>query len=93
MARRYLTFSEAQFALRRGRSVEVFLGECGEPGTEAIRYIVIDQEDDQIVARRYDHAIPPGSETYHIYSFGSLDRILQTVTSMRRSLSPLSMSV
>jgi hypothetical protein len=71
--RRYLTLSEAKSALNRGKQIEQFLGGYLADGEAAIRYAVIRQEDERIVATIYECLEPPHPDFYDVVEFRDVE--------------------
>lgn len=77
MARRYLSVTEAAGALRRGKSVECFLGRCGRNGEPGIRWLSIYPEGEGAVIRIYESADVGSADFLDVYSFGPLNGELE----------------
>lgn len=77
MNRRYLYKDEVAAALRRGKTVECFLGRCERAGTLGVGHISIDITDDMIVARLFETEDMGSPAFLDIYEFGALNRALQ----------------
>jgi len=67
--RRYLTLSEAQLALDRGKQIEQFLGGHLVDGDPAIRYAVIRPDDNRIAATIYECFESPHPDFYDVGEF------------------------
>jgi hypothetical protein len=70
---RHLTEREAIDALRRGRSVEQFLGRAGGTGTAGIRYVVITSAREAYEVRQYLAQDIGGEDFLDIGEFPPLD--------------------
>ena len=77
MSRRYLSPSEAAGALRRGKSVECFLGKCARDGQSGIRWLSISREQESQVIRLYETADLGDSNFVDVYEFGPLNGELE----------------
>jgi len=71
--RRYLRFSEAQFALNRGKQIEQFLGGYLADGEPAIRYAVVRPDDERIVATVYECFETPHPDFYDVEEFRNVE--------------------
>jgi len=71
--RRYLTLSEAQLALNRGKKIEQFLGGYLADGEPAIRYAIIRQDDERIVANIYEKFETPHPNFYDVGEFRDVE--------------------
>ena len=77
MPRRYLSFTEAHAAFRRGKAVEVFLGGFLLSGSHGIRWVQIRGLPNGCELHLYETA-DLGSEDYtDVYEFGPLDPELE----------------
>jgi hypothetical protein len=71
MSRRYLTLKEAEAVIRRGKTVEVFLGGFEQNSQNCIRWAVFNSSSDGFEGSLWE-AIDQGSEDYlDIYTFDS----------------------
>ncbi len=71
MARRYLTIDEANAALSRGKSVEVFVGGFIFDGVDYIRWASFSKSGDAVTGSLWE-SLDQGSEDYlDIYTFDS----------------------
>ena len=71
MSRRYLTVEEASAVLRRGKSVEIFLGGFALEGKGCIRWATFSSSAESVIGSLYE-AIDQGSEDYvDLYTFDS----------------------
>jgi hypothetical protein len=71
MARRYLTAQEAESALRRGKSVEIFVGGFDIEGEKCIRWASFTASGDEVTGSLWE-AFDQGSEDYiDLYTFDS----------------------
>lgn len=73
MTRRYLLKDEVGAALRRGRSVECFLGACGSAGKPGVRLLSMDLADGVFVARLFEMQDLGGPAFLDLYEFAPLD--------------------
>lgn len=73
MTRRYLTHAEAGEALRRGRSVEAFLGGFRHESGPAIRWVWLKREGERIRGEVRESPDPGSIDHLDLYGFGSLD--------------------
>jgi hypothetical protein len=85
MTRRYLTTQEADSALRRGKSVEIFLGGFEFKGDRYIRWASFTVSGDVVTGNMWE-ALDQGSEDYvDVYTFespsGEYDEPVKVVTS------------
>lgn len=85
MTRRYLTIQEADSALRRGKSVEIFLGGYEFKGEKCIRWASFAVSGDVVIGSLWE-ALDQGSEEYvDVYTFespsGEYDEPVKIVTS------------
>lgn len=72
MSRRYLTVEEASATLRRGKSVEIFLGGFDHEGKGCIRWATFSSSVKSVAGNLWE-AIDQGSEDYvDLYTFNSL---------------------
>jgi len=71
--RRYLTLSEAQVALNRGKQIEQFLGGYLADGDPAIRYAVVRSDDEKIIATIYERFETPHPDFYDVGEFRDVD--------------------
>jgi hypothetical protein len=71
--RRYLESNEIDLALRRGRSVECFLGPCIRDGRNGIRWLTIRKHGDLTKVSLYESEDAGSSDFIDLYEFGSLD--------------------
>jgi hypothetical protein len=69
--RRYLTISEGEAALRRGKAVECFLGACDRSGIRGFRWLSIRQDSEAILASVYETA--PAGDMLDVYELPPLD--------------------
>jgi len=76
MARRYLLRNEVEGALRRGKTVESFLGGFKDAGGPGIRHISINMNGTAITARFYETADIGDPAFLDIYEFGPLNSSL-----------------
>jgi hypothetical protein len=70
--RRYLTRSECEAALNRGRQIEQFLGGYLEGCDPAIRYAVVRRENERLVATVYEHYEPSDANFFDVGEFRSV---------------------
>ncbi len=71
MARRYLTINEANSVLRRGKSVEVFVGGFSLEGVDYIRWASFSMSGNAVTGLLWE-SLDQGSDDYlDIYSFDS----------------------
>lgn len=73
MSRRYLTPSEAESALRRGKSVECFIGPFERNGEKGVRWLSIRNSQGGVSALIYESADIGNEDFLDIYAFGPLD--------------------
>jgi hypothetical protein len=77
MSRRYLSQSEVQNALNRGKSVECFLGYCSRGGRDGVRWLSLSSNKNTIKICLFETA-DLGSEDYlDLYEFGPLNEELE----------------
>lgn len=72
MARRYLLRNEVEGALRRGKTVECFLGGFEDAGRPGMRHISLDMDGAAVIARLYESADLGDPALLDIYEFGPL---------------------
>jgi hypothetical protein len=73
MSRRYLSISEAESALKRGKSVELFLGGFDSYSTACIRWASFSNTEQGVSGHVWE-SVDEGSEDYFdIYSFSLLN--------------------
>jgi hypothetical protein len=77
MSRRYLLTDEVDAALRRGKTVEAFLGSCNRAGERGIRRLAIASRGASIETRIYETADYGGPDSLDLYAFGPLDPDLE----------------
>ena len=70
--RRFLTLSEAESALNRGKQIEQFLGGYLAYGDPAIRYAVIRIDKDKFTATVYERFEPSQAGFYDVGEFASV---------------------
>jgi hypothetical protein len=73
MPRRYLSDTEIDQRLRRGRSVEAFLGGGLVEGQRTIRWIVLRYDSDHVRGELWEALDPRDPEWLDVYSFGTPD--------------------
>lgn len=73
MSRRYLSLSEAEYALNQGKSLECFLGTCTRNATTGIRWFSVSRRDEEIHLSVFESADLGRSEFLDLYEFGPLD--------------------
>ncbi len=77
MTRRYLTNTEAKANLNRGKSIECFLGGCGNDNQLGIEWFSISKVKDGYLAQIYQTADLGSDEYIDVYSFGPLNEDLE----------------
>lgn len=77
MSRRYLSQSEVEGALKRGKSVECFLGYCSRDDRDGIRWLSLRYDGGSIKLFLFESADLGGEEFLDIYSFGPLNEDLE----------------
>ncbi|MBP1153099.1 hypothetical protein JOD69_004971 [Methylocaldum sp. RMAD-M] len=77
MARRYLTQSEAESALSRGKATECFLGACVRDGKPGIRWLSARVSNEGFTVSVYESANIRSAEFTDVYEFGPLDPELE----------------
>lgn len=77
MSRRYLSHSEAQSALNRGKAIEAFLGGCFQHGVPGIRWVQIRASSKSYELRVYESADPQDPGFLDVYEFGPLNPDLE----------------
>ncbi len=77
MPRRYLSHSEAQAALTRGKAIEAFLGGCAQQDVPGIRWLQIRLRSGSYDLRVYESADPQNPEFLDVYEFGPLNPELE----------------
>lgn len=77
MTRRYLLKDEAAAALRRGKTVECFLGRCERAGMRGVGHLSIDMTDEMVVARLFETEDIGSPAFLDLYEFGALNRALE----------------
>jgi hypothetical protein len=76
MGRRYLSRLQVESALRRGKTVECFLGPCTRGGVAGIRHASVASIDGKVELHLFESA-DRGSVTHlDLYEFGPLDASL-----------------
>jgi hypothetical protein len=71
MSRRYLTKSEADSALRRGKTIELFVGGCEVENQKCVRWASFNLSGSAVKGSLWE-AVDQGSEDYlDIYTFDS----------------------
>jgi hypothetical protein len=73
MSRRYLTSSEAEAAMNRGRSVECFLGSCQRESKPGIKWFSVRASGNGIKVSVYETADLGNEDFIDIYGFGPLN--------------------
>ena len=73
MSRRYLSVSEAQNALSRGKSIEAFIGSCCRDNSKGIKWASIRYRNDTFITSIYETADLGDEDYLDIYSFGPLN--------------------
>ena len=94
MPRRYLSYTEIDQRLRRGRAVEAFIGGGLVEGQRTIRWIVLQYHSDRVLGELWEAQDPRDSEWLDVYSFGTPDGddeplILYQFDSLRDGLAEL----
>jgi len=77
MNRRYLTLSEAESALNRGKSIECFLGACTRDGKPGIKWISASKNGNGINVSVFETADLGNEEFLDVYEFGPLNPELE----------------
>ncbi|WP_395005389.1 hypothetical protein [Undibacterium sp.] len=77
MPRRYLTLSEANATLNRGKSIECFIGACEKDGTPGVRWISISDRNKGICVAVFESADIGNESFLDVYAFGPLDSELE----------------
>lgn len=75
--RRYLSLAEAQATLRRGKSVECFLGRCERDGQSGIRWLSFRGNPNSVRVSVFETADLGGEGMLDLYEFGPLDSSLE----------------
>jgi hypothetical protein len=70
---RYLTMSDAQSALNRGKQIEQFLGGYSAGGDPAIQYVVFRIEDEKTVVTIYECFETSHANFYDVGEFQTVD--------------------
>lgn len=73
MGRRYLSRNEVESALRRGKTVECFLGPCARGGVAGIRHASVALINGRVELSLFETADRGSAEFLDLYEFGSLD--------------------
>jgi len=76
MTRRYLSNTEAKTNLNRGKSVECFIGGCGNDNQGGIEWFSISKVKEGYLASIYQTADLGSDEYFDVYSFGPLNENL-----------------
>jgi len=76
MTRRYLSNTEAKTNLNRGKSVECFIGGCGNDNQRGIEWFSISKVKEGYLASIYQTADLGSDEYFDVYSFGPLNENL-----------------
>jgi hypothetical protein len=77
MERRYLDLSEVRSALRRGKSVECFLGACSRNEVPGIRWLLFRSRSNGVEVSLFETADLGSEELLDLYEFGPLDPSLE----------------
>lgn len=77
MTRRYLLRHEVDAALRRGKSVECFLGSCESVGKLGVRHLSIDVADGAVIARLFETQDLGSPDFLDLYEFGPINGALE----------------
>jgi hypothetical protein len=77
MSRRYLTSSEAEAAMNRGKSVECFLGTCQRNSNPGIKWFCAREVGNGIKVSVYETADLGSAEFIDVYEFGPLNPDLE----------------
>jgi hypothetical protein len=73
VVRRYLSLAEAEATLRRGKSVECFLGRCERDGQSGIRWLSFRGNAKTVQVSVFETADQGGEGMLDLYEFGPLD--------------------
>lgn len=73
MPRRYLTRSEAESALNRGKAIECFLGQCERDGRKGIKWLSASRRGEAVRMAFYETADIGNEEFLDLYEFGPLN--------------------
>lgn len=77
MSRRYLTSSEAEAAMNRGKSVECFLGSCERDSKPGIKWVSARAGGNGVRVSVYETADLGNEEFIDVYEFGPLNPDLE----------------
>ena len=77
MGRRYLTLSEAESAINRGKSVECFIGACDRDGARGIKWFSARKNGNGINVSVYETADLGNEDYLDLYEFGPLNPELE----------------
>ena len=77
MARRYLTLSEAESALNRGKSIECFLGYCERDGRRGIKWLSASRRGESVRLAIFETADIGNEGFLDLYEFGPLNPALE----------------
>jgi hypothetical protein len=73
MGRRYLLRDEAEATLRRGKTVECFLGACDREGRRGVRYLILGMAGEAVEMSLYESEDVGRQDFIDVYEFGPLD--------------------
>lgn len=73
MPRRYLSLSEAESALNRGKSLECFLGACTRNAKTGVRWLSVVRQGEEMRLSVFESADLGHAEFLDLYEFGPLD--------------------
>jgi hypothetical protein len=76
MTRRYLLRDEVDGALRRGNSVECFLGSCERAGKPGVRHLSLNLDDGTVVVGLFETQDLGDPAFLDLYEFGPLNDAL-----------------
>jgi len=77
MSRRYLTISEAESALNRGKSIECFLGSCERDGQCGIKWLSASRCGESVRLAIFETADFGSEDHLDLYEFGPLNPTLE----------------
>ena len=77
MSRPYLTLSEVESALNRGKSIECFLGSCVRDGQRGIKWLSATRRGESVRLAIYETADLGSEDILDLYEFGPLNPALE----------------
>ena len=77
MPRRYLTPSEMESAIARGKSVECFLGACEKGAQKGIKWLLAFRDGEGVCLKVFETADYGDKDFIDLYEFGPLNSALE----------------